>query len=268
MVRKINCSFTKHLFVFFCAASLSVSLFAQTGSPSKTQQASSNTYENDEVVIPIPADWTRKPEKHPALNSYHEQDAIAASNSVLQAKGKLLLAKDGYTLALAYRTEHASGIRGGRFIEAFNIPWLAVDQAWTCSLHLTQVPQSASRTLLFNNILIDAEKPGVRAKCGLPETFSQRITAFETGCEELIGRRWFAGYFATNDGGWFFDESADASCGCKMFSLTTSATKPDQLPIPEDSHLQEIIQEAINIVNSIHYKRCSPGLSSPFRHYL
>ena len=42
---------------------------------------------------------------------------------------------------------------------------------------------------------------------------------------------------------------------------TSAARTPDQLPAAEDPHLEQVIQEAIDIVNSIHYKRCAPTSS-------
>jgi len=71
-------------------------------------------------------------------------------------------------------------------------------------------------------------------------------------------RRWFGGYFTTEDGGWFFESEGDA-CGEKAYTLTFEADSPDMLPVMGDSQLRRIIHEAIDIVDSIHYKRCPPA---------
>lgn len=71
-------------------------------------------------------------------------------------------------------------------------------------------------------------------------------------------QRWFAGYFTTADGGWFFDSEGD-SCGQKVYTLTSRAQTPEGLPSPDDPSLRKVIQEAIDIVDSIQYKRCPPG---------
>ena len=75
-------------------------------------------------------------------------------------------------------------------------------------------------------------------------------------------RRWFGGYFRTKYGGYFF--GGDDGCGLKAYSLTSQATTVDRLPIADipnqknNPALEKTIQEAIDIVNSIHYKRCLP----------
>lgn len=97
--------------------------------------ASPSKFEDDTVEVPIPPGWTRAAGDHPA------------SIPVLDSPGSLLLEKAGYTLTLAFRAEHTSGIAGGRFVEAFRIPWLSIEDGWNCSLKLTEVPQPASRTL-------------------------------------------------------------------------------------------------------------------------
>lgn len=101
----------------------------------QTRPTSPKVYEDDEVKIPIPADWKIATDDHPAIAPYD-----GAGSSIISAKGKLLLAKNGYTLALSYHTEQVSGIIRGRFIEVLRIPWLSVDEAWDCSLHLGSYP--------------------------------------------------------------------------------------------------------------------------------
>jgi hypothetical protein len=201
-------------------------------------------YEDDDVNIAIPVGWSRSVPKHP--------------------EGQLFLEKNGYTLALIYRAGHASGITGGRFIEALKIPWLNVDDAWTCSTVLKDFPQPASRTLLFKNILINTADPHVRKQCGIPKDLSQEVS-LPNGGKVSEGNRWFAGYFTSAVGGFFFEES-DPRSGClsKLYTLTSPAQKPEQLPLPQDANLRRTVQESIDIVDSIQYKRCAPSRSSPF----
>ena len=226
-------------------------------------QTTPSVYEDDEVRIPIPPGWSRATGNYPSIGPSLVNGAEVVGNSVSQAERKLLLQKDGYTLALAYRTGHASGAEGGRFIEAFNIPWLDPTQAETCSDLFTKVPQPANRTLLFENLVLNTGDVAVRAKCGIPKDLATWVG--EDLAKRIIGeRRWYAGYFTT-DRGYFFDESGDEICQSKVYSLTTAAKTPQQLPAAEDAHLEAIIQEAIDIVNGIQYKRCAPKLSFPFR---
>jgi hypothetical protein len=41
--------------------------------------------------------------------------------------------------------------------------------------------------------------------------------------------------------------------------IRRQASTPDQLPVVGNPALKKIIQEAIDIVDSIHYKRCAPA---------
>jgi hypothetical protein len=222
--------------------------------PAKTM--SPTVYEDDEVKIPIPAGWVRSTRAHPAVGPYKIHGQIAAGSAVLQAKGRLLLEKNGYILALAYHTEHASGIRGGRFIEMLRIPWLDPDQAWTCSLHFRTIPQPASRTLMFMNLTFESGFSRVRESCGFEKNLGYWTNV--GGRKRYVGeRRWFAGYFTTSDRGWFF-QSDGVDCGEKAYTLSSEAETPDELPVVGNRILVEIIEEAIDIVDSIQYKRCAP----------
>jgi hypothetical protein len=234
--------FTNLRFCLLFVAVISGRTLAQSGAPG--HRAKPEIYEDDEVKIAIPVGWSRSVPRHP--------------------EGQLFLEKDGYTLALIYQAGHASGGTGGRFIEAFKMPWLNVDDAWTCSTVLNDFPQPASRTLLFRNILINTADPHVRTQCGILKDLGQEVSLPRDG-KRIESQRWFAGYFTSGMGGFFFDES-DLRSGClsKVYKLTSPAQKPEQLPLPEDANLRRIIQESIDIVNSIDYKRCEPKPSSPF----
>jgi len=73
-------------------------------------------FENEYVRIPIPADWT--------VDSKSSEGGI------------LTLLKDNFRLSLSYNTAQSSGIVGGRFGEAFRVPWIAdLDQASQCGLN-------------------------------------------------------------------------------------------------------------------------------------
>ncbi|MDQ2775535.1 MAG: hypothetical protein M3Y57_11560 [Acidobacteriota bacterium] len=232
-----------------------VSLAQTAPNSARPRTGNLSVYEDDEVRIIIPAGWSCASGNYPSLEPYRVGGAVVAGNSVLQADGRLLLQKDGYTLALVYRTQHASGAVGGRFIEAFDIPWLDPDQALTCSFVLTHLSQPANRTVLFRNMLMNTGIADVRAKCGIPKDLGK--WAREGVGKQVIGeRRWYGGYF-TRNGGYFFDESGD-SCESKVYSLTSAAKTPAALPDAGDQRLLQIIEDAIDIVDSIQYKRCAP----------
>ncbi|MBV9762807.1 MAG: hypothetical protein JO340_19770 [Acidobacteriaceae bacterium] len=238
------------------AASLAAALAAQTlSAPAPASNGHAETYEDDQVRIAIPAGWTRATGGYPSLEPYRMHGTAVVGSSVLQTSPHLLLQKDGYTLALAFSTSHASGADGGRFIEAFNIPWLDADQAWTCGLILTYIPQPASRALLFENMVVDAGDPNVRAKCRIPREIAEMFGPAAN--KPFSGeRRWYGGYFTTRRG-YFFD-GGRPGCGSKLYSLTSAAKTPDQLPAIDDPRLAQITGEAIDIVDSIQYKRCAP----------
>jgi len=206
--------------------------------------ASPKVHEDDEVKIPIPPGWTTATAGYPAV-------------AITGAKGELLLSRNNYTLALAYDAEQASGVIGGRFIEIFRIPWLDADEAGDCSLHLSQHPQPASRTLMFMNIIFRTDDPEVRAKCGVKKPLSYWKN--EGGTRQIVGeQRWFAGSFTTAEGGWFF-QSDGTNCGQKAYTLSSKAKTPEELPFVGDPELKKVVTEAIDIVNSIQYKRCAPA---------
>jgi hypothetical protein len=218
-------------------------MLAQSSAPVGSHNAKPEIYEDDEVKIAIPVSWTRVAQKYP--------------------EGTLVLAKDGYTLGLVYRAGHASPVPGGRFAEAFNIPWVPAGETADCMFK--QIPQPASRILLFENILLDTADPDARKSCGIAKDLGEWVGQ-GIGKEFIGSQRWFAGYFTSGAGGFMFNESdyRDSGCFAKLYKLSSSAQKPGQLPVVGDRHLQRIIQESIDIVNSIHYKACAPRLSEPF----
>jgi len=205
-------------------------------------------FEDDEIKLRIPAGWKIE-RSDPSLQWNSPSD----ESSPLPHLGALLLIKQGYRLSLAYDTGHASGVLGGRFIEAFSIPWLDVDDAWQCSLYLQQVPQPASRELIFLNLTFDTGLPEVREKCGIAKDLG-----YWSGNQVVGEQRWFGGYFTTEGGGWFFD-SQGKICGVKTYTLTKLAKTPEELPDMNDPELKRIIEESIDLVDAIRYKRCPPA---------
>jgi hypothetical protein len=187
---------------------------------------------------------------------------VSLGNSADQGHGKLTLETNGYILGIAYHTDHASGIEGGRFIEIFSISWPGIDDGWNCSLYLQEYPQPASRHLIFINLIVDSGDENVRENCAIPGSLGAWTGNNER--KEYQGeRRWFGGYFRTSAGGYFFGSNGEG-CGLKAYTLTSQASTPDQLPdagnpiLGNVPSLETTISEAIDIVDSIHYKRCSP----------
>ena len=110
---------------------------------------------------------------------------------------------------------------------------------------------------MFNNLIVDSGLSEVRQNCRIRKDLGNWVD--QDTSESFVGeRRWFGGYFTTEDGGWFFESEGDA-CGEKAYTLTFEADSPDMLPVMGDSQLRRIIHEAIDIVDSIHYKRCPPA---------
>lgn len=210
---------------------------------------STATYEDLEVRLPIPRGWK-----------------VASASKVTQqspnVSGVLVLEKGAYRLKLGYHQGHASGIIGGRFIEAFEFGWPGLDDIANCAMYLGGFPEPANRNLIFINLILDIGDPKVQENCGIPHSLGYRLE--KNGTTRFGGeRRWFGGYFTTAEGGYFFG-SNDENCDFKAYTLTPKATVPNQFPeaetpIPENNpDLARTIQEAIDIVNSIHYKRCAP----------
>jgi len=234
------------------ASGIVISVHAQThpleskhaSSPS-FEQRSPNVYEDREVKVLIPAGWS-----------------ILSNQREKSSEGRLLLEKTGYTLSLAYHASQASGIEGGRFIEVFNIPWPGLDDAWTCSGYLREAPWPASRHLIFINVIVETGDPKVRENCGIQKELG--YWSEKDGHKEYDGdRRWFGGYFTTESRGYFFGGNDDG-CGLKAYTLTSQATTLERLPIADipnqnnNPALEKIINQAIDIVNSIRYKQCKP----------
>jgi hypothetical protein len=214
---------------------------------SATVKNSPKIYEDREIKVRIPPGWRILSDAE--IKSTTSGDSLG--NSVGQGGGKLILQKNTYVLGLAYNTSQASGVEGGRFIEIFNIPWPGVDDAWDCSLYLSGYPQPANRVLMFTNVLVDPNKAGIGEHCGI------KIDSRAWGDENGAIRRWFGGYFTTAEGGYFFGSRGEG-CGEKAYTLTFQERRPDRLPNFNDGAAKKIIQEAIDIVDSIQYKRCAP----------
>jgi hypothetical protein len=206
-------------------------------------------YEDREIRVDIPQGWQIASTGDAKKKS---ENVISLGNSVSQPEGGLVLEKEGYALAIAYNTGQASGIEGGRFIEVFSIAWPGVEDEWSCSGYLHYQSQPASRILIFENVIVDDMDPKGIEICGL----SKMPGAWED--KNGMKRRWFGGYFTTADGGYFFDSDGDG-CGEKAYTLTSQEEIPEKLPLLGDPGLKKMIQEAIDIVNSIHYKKCAPA---------
>jgi hypothetical protein len=232
---------------------------ASEGSPSPIRagkQKIPKVYEDSEIRVTIPAGWrimsdseVKNPEQTPGLGN--------------SAGGPLTLEKEGFILALAYHTGQASGVIGGRFIEAFSIPWLDTDAAWTCSGSLLKDPWPVSRRLIFMNLILDSGDEHVRELCGLEKDLGSWVEKNGKKEYDYGERRWLGGYFTGAQGGFFF-AGGDDKCGEKAYTLTSEAKVPEALPIAGDPSqnsnplFEKMIQEAIDIVNSIHYKKCKP----------
>lgn len=210
---------------------------------------SPSIYEDREIKVKIPTGWRILPSPQTS-----RRDAA-------DTPGRLSLEKNGYKLSLGYHVGHASGIIGGRFVEAFDLNWPGLDDAWTCSAQLQEDPQPASRNLIFINLILDSGDPRVRENCAIARNLG-KWTEKDGHRDYVAEKRWVGGYFRPAEGGYFFGGNND-DCQFKAYTLTPGATVPDELPdagnpLMQVPALQSIIQEAIDIVNSIHYKRCSP----------
>lgn len=234
------------------------SVFGQSIAARRRSARPQRTYEDREIKVVIPAGWKIVPD---AALKEPGGPGMSLGNSISGAHRKLILAKKEYTLGIAYNTDHASGIVGGRFIEIFNIPWPGMDDIWNCSMYLGEYPQPASRNLIFVNLIVDSGDEKVRANCPI-QTGLGKWTERDGQRTYQGERRWFGGYFRATEGGYFFGGNG-ADCGLKAYTLTSQATSPNELPdagnpILDVPELKRVIGEAIDIVNSIHYKRCSP----------
>ena len=238
----------------FAALVLALTVPMHGGNSASRDSKKRRVYEDSEVRIAIPPGWIVAPRDELSGN---RGAGASLGNSVSEASGKVVLEKADYVLGIAYHTDHASGIEGGRFIEIFNIPWPNIEDLWTCSLYLRGSVYPASRILTFTNLVVDSGDDKARENCGIRQDLGS--WKVKDGSRVFEGeRRWFGGYFTTADGGWFFDSQGNG-CGLKAYTLTYRATMPDHLPTPDDPQRKRMTEEAIDLVNSIHYKRCPPA---------
>ncbi len=200
-------------------------------------------YEDNDFRLLMPSGWRVSQIDRPFASLNTENPGVAQ----FPTRGHgLLLVKNGYTLAWNNDAGQTSPISGGRFFEAFRIPWLDdVANAQACGARLLEDHGQSAGRVQFFNLTFDSLSDEDRKTCGIPE-----------GLE--IKNRWFAGYFTTAKGVWLFD-STGMSCREKAYTLTSAAKSPSELPDSKDPTLQKIIKEAKEIVSSIHYKRCPPG---------
>lgn len=193
-------------------------------------------YEDDQIRIVMPVGWTvgsadRPVERYPT-----------AGPSIPHPGNGLVLTKQGYTLALAYSAGHSSP--NGRFGEVFRMPWLPdVADEDACVRFLREFSRPVDRKLIFVNLVFAIDDSSGMKTCNIRGNESSR---------------WFAGYFTTAEGNWFFS-SHGPDCAEKVYTLTSRAMNPTELPDRDDPTLRKIIGEAIEIVASVHYKRCPPA---------
>lgn len=224
---------------------------AGQGPPRREAPESRTIYEDNEIKVVVPADWKQITVPNSPDDPAFRRIAARLWVRLPPTGTGLVLAKGRYTLVLRFQSGHASGIEGGRFIEAFRIPWLEdSDDMRVCSGYLWKRPQPANRELIFINYWLSPFKPELLRACGIPEEFDKR--------RGMAERPWLAGYFTTAELSWFF-HSEGAGCRMRTYTLTSDAETPQQLPDALDPTLQKVIAQAIHIVDSIQYKRCSPA---------
>jgi hypothetical protein len=221
---------------------------------------SPKVYEDNEVKIPIPSGWSVVvPESRPI--SKGDYPSVAQIFAPAPGNG-LFLSKRNYILILAYETGHASGVTGGRFIEVFQIPWIDDPfEGVDCGSLLQRNPQPVNDTLKFINLILNPADPEVREKCKMLNDLGGRGDDGRAR-DSFVGQKWFAGYFTTARGGWFF-ESDGIDCGQKSYILTSAAKTSYELPVADSPDLKNVLKEAIDIVASIRYKRCPPSNERP-----
>jgi hypothetical protein len=153
----------KHLSLFLFVAALACGVSAKTHAQeppqepktAKRPQPTGNdtpVFEDSEVKIVIPRGWrivVRKPDS------------------------ELVLERGDYKLSIAYHAGPAGPVEGGRFLEAFDIPWPNVDDGSTCALYFDTDVLPASRVLLFKTLIVDTSKArSTSATAELPSHFS------------------------------------------------------------------------------------------------
>jgi hypothetical protein len=221
---------------------------AQSQKSSKVRRSEA-IYEDSEIRLTVLPDWN-----------------VAAESRVERltkpASGVLVLERGGYRLKLAYHTDHASGIIGGRFVEAFDFGWPGLEDPWNCSLYLQPDPQPVSRRLILINLILDTGDEKVQQNCGIPRSLG--FWHSRNGTKEFVAeRRWFGAYFTPAEGEYFWGGNTDG-CGFKSYTLTPTKSVPGQFPdagnpiLGNVPGIEQTIRRAIDIVNSIQYKRCSP----------
>jgi len=175
-------------------------------------QVSPSIYEDREIKVTIAPGWRILPSPETS-----RRDAV-------DTPGRLSLEKNGYKLSLGYHLGHASGVTGGRFIEAFDLSWPGLDDPWTCSGYLKEYPQPASRNLIFINLVVDSGDPKVRENCAVPKNLGKWTE--RDGIKDYFGEtRWVGGYFRPAEGGYFFGGNND-DCQFKGYTLTSEAKGP------------------------------------------
>jgi len=200
-----------------------------TPGPTSGANSSLARYEDDYMNIQIPTTWK------------------IANRKLEFGPDEVQLIRNGFTLTLDNDAIHSGPTLGGRFIDAFGIPWLEgqdVTYPWTCGGFFLQRAQPANQQLTFYNLIFPSLGSSAREMCGIPADLP-------------IEGRWFGGYFSTGEGLWVFGAQSP-ECPDKAYTLTGPAKTPDKLPLADDPSLRKVIQEAIGIVTSIHHKRCPP----------
>lgn len=216
-------------------------------------------YEDDQVKIVIPSGWSLS---LPSNQAIPKTDLPSIAQIFAPPPGNgVFLEKDGYTLTLAYVASHASGIRGGRIIEVFRVPWIDDPfEGESCVGLLRRTPRRADETLQFVSLILDPLNAGVRLKCRVPKALGREVYSTK-GLDTVTKQRWFAGYFTTPPPYQpLFFESDGAECAEKAYILSSGAMSPSELPTVNDPVLNKIISESIRIVASIKYKHCPPAI--------
>lgn len=208
-------------------------------------------FEDDRISVAVPDSWTAAPQIMMATGM----------QGTIEIPIGETLTKNQYKLYLLTHHGQASGVEGGRFGEVamYVAPWVDRTDPWACSSFMEENATPVTKQLSRVDLYFDSTKatPDALAQCGNPT---------------VQGTLWYGSFFTetcpenpplgSECGGYFLNynklsskKSAETTSEMQMtYTISYDTMDANILPQKGDTVLEELLQEASAVVESISYK--------------
>ncbi len=177
-------------------------------------------YEDEVIKLAYPEGWKKQ--------------------EVAQPVKTAILNKKNYTVVVATNYLTAGNIDPGQLAELVStvVPWLPLENATECMKYLTDETKTVNGNVKLHNLYFStgSASADVKKKCGNPS---------------MGGVLWYGSYFEQN-GEYFIGPDLTRQI---FAAVVYHADSADKLPYKGDANLATILNEAVEMIKNIEYKK-------------